>query len=91
MPVTIKLGLSVLTVLVARLPPYYKHVLGHRPHSYAVRLSLGLFMIFAMWPVSRVKREETAGGVRRDGASTMNSVNLCRYKKRNRKAALTKR
>jgi hypothetical protein len=45
MPVKIKLGLSLLVVVVA---------------------FLGLFMIFAMWLFPEVKRDEPAGGVRRD-------------------------
>jgi hypothetical protein len=66
MPVKIKLGLSLLTVLVAALAAWYQHALGHDRLQYAVAF-LGFFMIFAMWLFPEVKREETAGGVRRDG------------------------
>jgi hypothetical protein len=68
MPVRIKLGLSVLTILVAAIAAYYQHAIGHDRLQYAVAF-LGLFMIFAMWLFPEVKREETAGGVRRDGAA----------------------
>ena len=39
---------------------------AHNPWLVLVFLSLGFFMIFAMWLFPEVKREETAGGVRRD-------------------------
>jgi ATP/ADP translocase len=65
MPVRIKLGLSVLTVLVAAIAVYCQHALGHERIQYVVAF-LGFFMIFAMWLFPEVKREETAGGVRRD-------------------------
>jgi hypothetical protein len=65
MPVRIKLGLSVLTVLVAAIAFYFQHVLGHDRIQYAVAF-LGAFMIFAMWLFPEVKREESAGGVRRE-------------------------
>jgi hypothetical protein len=44
------------------------HVLGHDRIQYVVAF-LGFFMIFAMWLFPEVKREETAGGVQRDGAA----------------------
>jgi len=66
MPVKIKLGLSLLVVLVAAIAAYYQHVLGHDRIQYVVAF-LGCFMIFAMWLFPEVKRDETAGGVRRDG------------------------
>jgi hypothetical protein len=43
-------------------------VLGHERIQYVVAF-LGFFMIFAMWLFPEVKREESAGGVRRDGAA----------------------
>ena len=68
MPVRIKLGLSLLTVLVAAIAAYYQHILGHDRIQYVV-VFLGFFMIFAMWLFPEVKREETAGGVRQDNAA----------------------
>jgi hypothetical protein len=68
MPVKIKLGLSALVVLVTALAAYYQHVLGHDRIQYVVAF-LGCFMIFAMWLFPEVKREESAGGVRREGAT----------------------
>jgi hypothetical protein len=65
MPVKIKFGLSLVVVLVAAIAAYYQHVLGHDRIQYVVAF-LGFFMIFAMWLFPEVKREETAGGVRRD-------------------------
>ena len=67
MPVKIKLGLSLVTVLVAAMAFYHQHVLGHDRVQYVVAF-LGCFMIFAMWLFPEVKRDETAGGVRRDAA-----------------------
>jgi hypothetical protein len=52
-------------VLVTAIAAYYQHVLRHDRIQYAVAF-LGLFMIFAMWLFPEVKREESAGGVRRD-------------------------
>ena len=63
MPVKIKLGLSLVVVLVAALAAYFQHTLGHDRLQYVV-LFLGFFMIFAMWLFPEVKREELAGGVR---------------------------
>jgi hypothetical protein len=65
MPVKIKLGLSLLVVLVAAIAFYHQHVLGHDRIQYVVAF-LGCFMIFAMWLFPEVKRDESAGGVRRD-------------------------
>jgi hypothetical protein len=65
MPVKIKLALSLLVVLVAAAASYGQHVLGHDRIQYVVAF-LGFFMIFAMWLFPEVKRDETAGGVRRD-------------------------
>jgi hypothetical protein len=65
MPVKIKLGLSLLVVLVAALAAYYQYTLGHERIQYVV-IFLGFFMIFAMWLFPEVKRDESAGGVRRD-------------------------
>ena len=65
MPVRIKLGLSLLVVLVAALAAYYQRTLGHDRIQYAVAF-LGCFMIFAMWLFPEVKRDKSAGGVRRD-------------------------
>jgi hypothetical protein len=67
MPVKIKLGLSLLVVLVAAVAAYYQHVLGHDRVQYVVAF-LGLFMIFAMWLFPEVKRDESAGGVRRENS-----------------------
>jgi hypothetical protein len=67
MPLKIKLGLSLLVVLVAAIAFYVQHTLGHDRMQYVVAF-LGLFMIFAMWLFPEVKREESAGGVRRDTA-----------------------
>ena len=65
MPVKIKLGLSALVVLVTAIAFYHQHMLGHDRIQYVVAF-LGFFMIFAMWLFPEVKREESAGGVRRD-------------------------
>lgn len=65
MPVKIKLGLSLLVVVVAALAAWYQHTLGHDRIQYVVAF-LGCFMIFAMWLFPEVKRDESAGGVRRD-------------------------
>jgi glucan phosphoethanolaminetransferase (alkaline phosphatase superfamily) len=67
MPVKIKLGLSLATVLVAAIAFYYQHALGHDHIQYVVAF-LGFFMVFAMWLFPEVKRDESAGGVRRDAA-----------------------
>ena len=67
MPVKIKLGLSLLVILVAALAAYYQHTLGHDRIQYVVAF-LGCFMIFAMWLFPEVKRDESAGGVRRENA-----------------------
>jgi hypothetical protein len=67
MPVKIKLGLSLLVVFVAAVAFYYQHVLGHDRVQYVVAF-LGFFMIFAMWLFPEVKRDESAGGVRRDSS-----------------------
>jgi hypothetical protein len=67
MPVKIKLGLSFVVVLVAALACYFQHIAGHDRIQYVVAF-LGFFMIFAMWLFPEVKREETAGGVRRDAS-----------------------
>ncbi len=68
MPVKIKLGLSLLVVLVAAIAVYSQHVLGHDRIQYVVAF-LGCFMIFAMWLFPEVKREEPAAGGRRDGVT----------------------
>jgi Co/Zn/Cd efflux system component len=68
MPVKIKLGLSLLVVLVAAMAAYHQHTLGHDRIQYVVAF-LGFFMIFAMWLFPEVKREESAGGVRSDSAA----------------------
>jgi hypothetical protein len=65
MPVKIKLGLSLLVVMVAALAAYHQHTLGHDRIQYVVAF-LGCFMIFAMWLFPEVKRDESAGGVRRE-------------------------
>ena len=65
MPVKIKLGLSLLVVLVTAIAFYAQHLLGHDRVQYVVAF-LGFFMIFAMWLFPEVKRDETAGGARRD-------------------------
>ena len=65
MPVRIKLGLSLLVVLVTAVAAWYQHTLGHDRIQYVVAF-LGAFMIFSMWLFPEVKREESAGGVRRD-------------------------
>jgi len=68
MPVKIKLGLSLLVVVVAAIAFYYQNMLGHDRIQYVVAF-LGLFMIFAMWLFPEVKRDESAGGVRRNTLS----------------------
>jgi hypothetical protein len=65
MPVKIKRGLSLLVVVVAAIAFYFQHMLEHDRIQYVVAF-LGLFMIFAMWLFPEVKRDEPAGGVRRD-------------------------
>ncbi len=67
MPVRIKLALSVVVLLVAIAAFFFQRALGHDRVQYLV-LFLGAFMVFAMWLFPEVKREETAGGVRRSGA-----------------------
>jgi len=67
MPVKIKLGLSLVTILVAAIAAYYQHRLGHDRVQYVVAF-LGCFMIFAMWLFPEVKRDETAGGIKRDSS-----------------------
>jgi hypothetical protein len=67
MPVKIKLGLSFGVVIVAAIAAYFQHVLGHDRVQYLVAF-LGFFMIFAMWLFPEVKREESAGGIRRDAS-----------------------
>lgn len=67
MPVKIKMGLSVLVLLVAAIASYMQHQLGHNLVQYLV-IFLGIFMVFAMWLFPEVKREETAGGVQRKSA-----------------------
>jgi Na+/melibiose symporter-like transporter len=64
MPARIKLGLSLLVVLVTAIAAWYQHTLSHDGIQYVV-VFLGAFMIFAMWLFPEVKREES-GGVRRD-------------------------
>jgi len=59
MPVKIKLGLSLLVILVAAIATYAQHALGHDRIQYVVAF-LGFFMIFAMWLFPEVKREERA-------------------------------
>ncbi len=65
MPVRIKLGLSLLVILVTAIAVYHQHLLGHDRIQYIVAF-LGCFMIFAMWLFPEVKREESAGGVHHD-------------------------
>ena len=59
MPVKIKLGLSLLVVLVAAIAAYYQHLLGHGRVPYVVAF-LGFFMIFAMWLFPEVRRDAPA-------------------------------
>jgi ABC-type antimicrobial peptide transport system permease subunit len=66
MPAKIKIGLSLVVVLVAAIAAWFQHVLGHDRLQYVVAF-LGGFMIFAMWLFPEVKREESADGVRREG------------------------
>jgi hypothetical protein len=54
-------------VLVAAIAAYYQHRLGHDRMQYLVAF-LGCFMIFAMWLFPEVKRDESAGGIRRDAS-----------------------
>lgn len=65
MPVKIKLGLSLLVVLVAALAFYFQHVLGHDRIQYVVAF-LGFFMIFAMRLFPEVRRADSADSTRRD-------------------------
>ncbi|HEY0236928.1 MAG TPA: hypothetical protein VGC86_18015 [Afipia sp.] len=67
MPVKIKMGLSVLVLLVAAIASYVQHQLGHNLVQYLVAF-LGIFMVFAMWLFPEVKREESSGGVQRKSA-----------------------
>jgi len=67
MPVKIKLGLSLGVAIVAAIAAYFQHMLGHDRIQYVVAF-LGFFMIFAMWLFPEVKRDDTAGSVRRDAA-----------------------
>ncbi|NGX96839.1 MAG: hypothetical protein G4V63_16980 [Candidatus Afipia apatlaquensis] len=65
MPVKIKLALSLVVIIVAAVAFYMQHTLGHERVQYLVAF-LGIFMVFAMWLFPEVKREETAGGIRRE-------------------------
>ncbi|MBB5050883.1 Ca2+/Na+ antiporter [Afipia massiliensis] len=65
MPVKIKFVLSIVVVLVAAIAFYMQHALGHGRIQYLVAF-LGCLMVFAMWLFPEVKREETAGGIRRE-------------------------
>ena len=65
MPFRIKFALSLFTVLATAIAAYWQYTLGHDRLQYVVAF-LGAFMIFAMWLFPKVKREETAGGVRQD-------------------------
>lgn len=65
MPVKIKLALSLVVIIVAAIAFYMQHTLGHNRIQYLVAF-LGVFMVFAMWLFPEVKREETAGGIRRE-------------------------
>ncbi|WP_425993236.1 hypothetical protein [Afipia sp. DC4300-2b1] len=65
MPVKIKLVLSLVVIIVAAVAFYVQHTLGHERVQYLV-VFLGVFMVFAMWLFPEVKREETAGGIRRE-------------------------
>jgi hypothetical protein len=67
MPVKIKLGLSLITILVAALAYYHQHMVGHDRIQYVVAF-LGLFMIFAMWLFPEIKRDEKSDADRRDTA-----------------------
>ena len=67
MPARIKLGLSLLVVLVTAIAAWYQHALGHDRIQYVIAF-LGCFMIFAMWLFPEVKRDESAGGVRRENS-----------------------
>lgn len=67
MPVKIKFALSLIVILVAAITFYMQNVLGHNRIQYLVAF-LGFFMVFAMWLFPEVKRDETAGGVRRDAS-----------------------
>jgi hypothetical protein len=68
MPVRIKLGLSLMVVLVAAIVFYVQHVLGHDRIQYVVAF-LGFFMIFSMWLFPEVKRDDASGNTRRDTAT----------------------
>jgi hypothetical protein len=68
MPVKIKLGLSLVVVLVGAVAFYCQHRLGHDRIRYVVAF-LGFFMIFAMWLFPEVKRDEGGGGTRRDSST----------------------
>jgi drug/metabolite transporter (DMT)-like permease len=65
MPVRIKLGLSLMVVLVAAIAFYFQHGLGHDRIQYVVAF-LGVFMIFSMWLFPEVKRDDSGSGARRD-------------------------
>jgi membrane protein YdbS with pleckstrin-like domain len=65
MPVKIKLGLSLMVVVVAAIAFYFQHALGHDRIQYVVAF-LGFFMIFAMWLFPEVRRDGSADSARRD-------------------------
>ena len=65
MPVKIKLGLSLLVIVVTALAVYHQHWLGHGRIQYVVAF-LGCFMIFAMWLFPEVKRDAPATAVRHE-------------------------
>jgi hypothetical protein len=52
-------------VLAAAVASYYQHALGHDVVQYVVAF-LGFFMIFAMWLFPEVKREGSAGEIRKE-------------------------
>ena len=60
-------AVSPAAAAVAAFAAWYQHTLGHDRIQYVVAF-LGFFMIFAMWLFPEVKRDESAGGVRRENS-----------------------
>ena len=59
MPHRIKLGLSLLVVVVALIAAWFEHGRGNAPAQYAV-LFLGAVMVVAMWLFPEVSRRDGA-------------------------------
>jgi len=61
MPKNVKLGLSLVVVLVAIGAHFFQRDLGQELNSWLV-LALGAFMIFAMWLFPEAQKAKKDGG-----------------------------